>query len=441
MLRRFPKDPARVGLAAALAIALLLVPAGAWSADDLPGTQAARHTDGISGNPGATNIVTGTGLLGRLLGFGKDSGVRLGGVWVGDAGYLISGGAEPRTASFNSLLLVDLSLDLEKLLKIPGAQFGVEFLQFNGEATNEQAGVVTGYNSLTGPPPLVRSQLYELWWRQRLFDDKLIVRIGKTVPTYDFNNVTRALSLEDETLFVPAVSGLIYTPIFKNTTLIGAMPGYYNSAYGITLTLAPTDDSYVSYGIYDGNLARREQTGLGVAPEFNGYYFTIGEIGYAWRVGADRLPGTAAIGGWRQAGQLSAGAIKEDGASGFYVFGNQRLWLRHPGVDNSGVSGFFQFGVNDSDTMIANTYVGAGLTGFGLVPGRPRDSMGAGVAVSWLNQRLGFRRNEVILQSYYQMHVVGDVYLQPNLTHVPNPGASRNLAPATAVTMRVTVLF
>jgi porin len=429
-----------LGIGLLVSITAGLSPSSAWAADPIvPG--ASEDSYGISANPGATNIVTGTGFLGRLLGFGRASGVHLGGVWVGDAGYLISGGAAPRTWSFNSLLLVDLSLDLERLVKIPGAQLGVEFLQFNGEPTNAHAGVVAGYNGLPGPPPLDRTELYELWWRQRLFDDTLIVRIGKTVPTYDFNNVVRPLSLHDESLFVPALSGLIYTPVFINPTLLGAMPGYYNSAYGITLTLAPTNNVYVSYGIYDGNLARGEQTGLNVTPQFNGYYFTIAEVGYAWRLGRQRLPGTAAIGGWRQAGELSAGPVTERGASGFYAFGSQRLWLRHPGVDSSGVTGFLQFGRNDSDTMIVNTHVGAGLTGFGLVPGRPRDSMGGGVAVSWLNEAHGFRSHEVMLQAYYQMHVAGDVYLQPNVTHVPNPGANRALSPATAVTMRVTVLF
>jgi porin len=71
------------------------------------------------------------------------------------------------------------------------------------------------------------------------------------------------------------------TPVFLNPTLLGAMPGYYNSAYGITATVAPTINTYVSYGIYDGNLARGEQTGLNLTPEFNGYYFMIGEVGYA----------------------------------------------------------------------------------------------------------------------------------------------------------------
>ncbi len=398
-------------------------------------------TEGTSANPGAVNIQTGTGLLGRLLGFGPDSGVRLGGLWIGDANYLFAGGAEPQTWSFNSLLLVDLSLDLEKLLRIPGALFGVEFLQFNGQPTNDQAGVVAGYNGLPGPPPLDRSQLYELWWRQRLFDDKLIVRIGKTVPTYDFNNVVRPLRLQDESLSIPAVSALIYTPISKNPTLIGTLPGYYNSAYGITATVALTTDLYVSAAVYDGNLARGEQTGLRVTPRFNGYYFTIGEVGYAWRLGRHGMPGTLAVGGWGQTGELSAGGATEDGAQGFYAFGSQRLWLRNPGIDNSGISGFFQFGINDSDTRPFNTYVGAGLTGFGLVPGRPKDSVGVGVAVSWLNQHLGFRSNEVMLAAYYQMHVVGDIYLQPTVTHIPDPGQSPSLSPATALTAHVTILF
>ncbi len=407
-----------------------------------PVVVAAQSGGSIAANPGAVNIVTGTGQLGRWLGLDRESGVFLGGAWVGNAGYLIAGGADPETWSFNSLLVVDLQLDLEKLLKIPGAKFGVEFSQFNGQPTNDQAGVVTGYNGLPGGPPFNRSQLNQLWWRQALFDDKLVVRIGKTVPTYDFNNVLRPLPLQDETLSVPSLSSLMYTAVFKNPTLIGVLPGSYNPAYGVTVTFAPTNDLYAVYGVYDGNQAAAAQTGLRITPELNGYYLMIGEAGYAWRLGAHGMPGTAAVGIWRQAGELAApGGIREDGAKGFYAFANQRLWLRHPGVDNSGVSGFFQFGVNDSETMIADKYVGAGLTVFGLVPGRPDDSMGGGIAASWLNQRLGFRGSEVILQSYYQAHVIGDVFVQGYLTHVPNPGASPRLTPATAITVQAVVLF
>jgi porin len=403
----------------------------------------AQGTDesGLSANPGAVNIVTGTGRLGRLLGLDKASGVQLGGVWLGDANYLASGGAEPGTWSFNSLLIVDLNVDLEKRLKIPGAQFGIDFLQFNGQPTNVQAGVISGYNSLPGLAPLARSELYELWWRQQLFGDKLTLRIGKTVPTNDFNNVTRPLQVHDLTLSIPAVSGLIYTPVFVNPTLLGVMPGYYNSAYGVTATLAPTKDVYLSYGLYDGTGARGDQTGLRAVPAFNGYYFNVGEIGYAWLVGSPQMPGTVAVGGWGQTGTLSGGRMKEDGAQGFYAFASQRLWLRNPGVDNSGVTSFFQFGTNESKTMIVNRYAGGGFTGFGLVPNRPKDSLGVGVGVSRLNENFGFRRSEAMLQAYYQMHVVDDIYFQPTLTYVPNPGQSPSLSPATAITMRVTFLY
>jgi Carbohydrate-selective porin, OprB family len=173
--------------------------------------------------------------------------------------------------------------------------------------------------------------------------------------------------------------------------------------------------------------------GLSAVPDFSGYYFQIGEIGASWLLGTNKLPGSMGLGGWDQTGQLTAGsgtqAIAQNGTEGFYTFVAQRLWLRHPGVDNSGVSGFFQFGINDSSTMLASKYFGLGLTGFGLVPHRPSDSIGVGAAWSWLNRLpgSGFRSNELILAAYYQAHVFGGVFMQPTLSYIPNPGASRNV--------------
>jgi porin len=413
---------------------------------------------GISSNPGAVNIVTGTGWLGQLLGLGKDSGVHFGGLWVGDANVPMSGGLEPGDWSFNSLTLLDLSLDAEKLLGLKGGMFGAEFLHFSGQPTNQDAGVVQGYNSLPGLPPLDREELYQLWWRQELFDGKLVLRIGKSVPTYDFNNVIRPVPLQEESFSIPAVTGLIYTPIFVNPTILGKLPGYYNSATGITTTLAPTKNLYLSYGFYDGNLAHGEQPGLhGLQFKFNGYYFHIGETGYAWRLGPQQKPGIFAFGLWHQTGKLVAvdGDVK-NGAEGFYLFGSQRLWSRHPGQDNSGVSGFYQFGANTSKTMLVRQYFGAGLTGFGLMPGRPRDSMGFGLAWSWLNRdhRAGefffpgvspdttrLRTNEVMLAFYYQMELLSGAYFQPTLTYVPNPGQRPDIPDAVALTMRLIILF
>jgi porin len=397
----------------------------------------------IAGNPGAVNIVAGTGQLGRLLGLDPESGLRLGGVLVSNGNYLISGGNAPGTTSFNDLLLTDLDADLDKLAHIPGASFGAALLRFDGQLTNQQAGIVTGYNGLTGAPPLDRTELYELWWRQSLFSDQLVVRIGKTVPTYDFGNVVRPVPVQDLSLRIPGVSGLLYTPVFVNPTILGALPGYYNSAYGVTATVAPTQRFYVSLGGYDGNVARGEQTGLQAAPTFNGYRFQIGETGTAWLLGPANLPGAFAIGAWDQTGTLSApqGTVTQNGTHGVYTFASQRLWRGNGDGDARGVSGFVQLGANDSRTMLATRYVGLGVTAFGVVPGRPMDSLGAGVAWSRLNHNPDLRPAEALLQFYDQIRVFGSVYLQPTLTLSPNPGEKTARAPAIAFTLQSTVLF
>jgi porin len=429
-------DPLKLLLSVALLIGL-----PPWARAQTP-SDADAASSAIAGNPGAVNIVAGTGELGRLLGLDPESGLRLGGVLVSNGNYLISGGNAPGTTSFNNLLLTDLDADLDKLAHIPGASFGAALLRFDGQLSNQQAGVVTGYNGLTGAPPLHRTELYELWWRQSLFSDTLMVRIGKTVPTYDFGNVVRPVPVQDLSLRIPGVSGLLYTPIFVNPTILGALPGYYNSAYGVTATVAPTERFYLSLGGYDGNVARREQTGLQLAPTFNGYRFQIGEAGTAWLLGPDSLPGAFAIGAWDQTGMLSTPqGITQNGTHGGYTFASQRLWRGERDGDSRGISGFVQLGANNSRTILATRYVGLGVTAFGMVPGRPMDSLGAGVAWSRLNHNPDLRPAEALLQFYDQIELFGSVYLQPTLTLSPNPGEKTARAPAIAFTLQSTVLF
>ena len=409
----------------------------------------------VSGNPAAVDIVTGTGRLGRLLGLSKDSGVRLGGLWIGDASGVLSGGRSPGAWGLNSLAILDLNLDAEKIAGWSGASFGTQFLQFSGQRTNDLAGAFPGFDSLEVTPPLVRQELYQLWYRQSFFDDKLIFRVGKTVPTYDFNNVVKPVPVSDPAAAIPAVSGLIYTPVFVNPTMLGVIPGYYNSATGITTTLAPTDSFYLNYGFYDGNLANRRQIGL-EGPHFNGYYFHIGEVGYAYRLGAQRKPGNFGVGVWGQTGRLSRFTGGTDrGANGVYLFGAQRLWFRNPGVDNSGVSGFYQLGANNSDALLARQYAGGGLTAFGLVPRRPDDSFGLGLAWTWLTRGnlagsvffpdatgpMQLSPSQLMIAGYYQMKLVDGVFFQTTLTDIPTPGQDASLRNALALTFRLVVLF
>lgn len=416
----------------------------------------------ITGNPAAVDNSPGTGLLGSLLRIPQESGVRLGGVWLGDSNGLISGGAQPGKWSFNSAVIVGANLDAETLLGWKGASFGIQFLQFNGQNTNGQAGSVQGYNSLPGSEPLNRSELYQLWYRQSLFEDRVVFRIGKQVPTFDFNNVARPVTTNEEALEIPSVTGLLFTPVFVQPNLLGAIGGYYNSVSGAVISVAPTKNTYLRYGFYDGNMARGVQTGM-TGPQFNGYTFNIWEAGMDW-VLADKYPGNFGTGLWYQSGVLQGpNDLSQNGTGGLYLFGSQRIWSNRTEItpldggktkdfkskvvldsaarQHSSISAFFQYGVNNSEILPMNQSFGLGLTGFGLVPNRPSDSVGLGMSWASLNPNGVNRSSELMFQGYYQAHLYGGTFFQPAVSYIPTPGAGADLGGAWALTFRLVVLF
>lgn len=403
------------------------------------------NTSSISSNPAAVNVNTGSGALQQFIqkkyGIKDNHGIVGQGAWIGDSNRLFTGGIpDPERTTSNSVLLLNMMVEMEKFNRWKGGLFSAQFLQQNAQNTNGQAGVVQGYNSLPDVPPFNRSELYALWYRQALFNDTLFVRVGKTVTTLDFNNVIKPVPLSTGNPNIPAVTSLIYTPIFINPAVDGIMPGYTNTAYGVTITYAPIERWYLSYGIYDGNLASGKQTGL-TGPTFNGRTFQVGETGAAWVLGKNHQPGTAGIGVWHQAGLIKQGSLTEMEATGAYLFGSQRLWYRHPKRDISGISSFYQYSINNSGVLPMKQSVGAGLTAFGLVGNRQDDSMGFGFSLAWLNPKNTGRSSELMYQIYYQAKLLTNIYLEPVLSYVPTPGQSENFDPAFAGTIRGIILF
>lgn len=414
----------------------------AFGESTTPATPKNKAGLSVSTNPSTVNIFPGTGELGEVL-FQKnaDSGIRLGGVLVSDGNVTLAGGINSQAWSGNNLLVIGLDLDFEKLNVWKGGSFGIAYLQFNGMDSNGRTGSVQGFDSMSVVPPFTnRSELYEAWIRQELFDKKLVIRVGKTIPTYDFNNVIRPVPVQEKSLEIPGVSGLNFSPIYINPVNIGVMPGYYNSAYGITVNIAPISSFYISLGAYDGNLARGTQTGLKLLPHFTGYYFYAAEVGVSWFLGEEQKPGNLSIGGWLQTGKLSIpNVVEQHGAQGLYLFGSQRVWFNHPGKDHSGISIYWQLGYNHAKTLPMNRFLGFGFTAFALT--RPLDSFGLGIAWSKLNHKLFTRSNELMFQAYYQLFLIHNTYLEPTISYIPNPGGGIDLPQTVTATLQMITLF
>jgi porin len=413
---------------------------------------------GFAANPRASSSFLGNGLLGRMMGFGPNSGVTIGGILVGSGNWLISGGAKSGSTSGTVVLGLNVNIDTEKAFGLPGGQFAAEFGAWAGQNVNGDAGSVQNYNTVATQAPFDRDELLQLWWRQKLFDDKLIIKVGKINATGDFGVVLSPVFVNQPNLQDWTISGLLYVPPGLNPTLFGRLPGYPNTAYGLEVTLAPNKQIYLSYGIFDGNNARGFQTGLYAGPHINTYKFSIGEIGFDWRLGPQGKPGLAGIGVWGQTGRLLTPYLTyENGATGFYAFGNQRLWYQHPGKDTSGVIGFLQYGYTGDRAAEVNEYIGGGLTAVALVPRRPADSMGIGVAWSRLNRgpfagafffpdvtstSTALRKSEFMMQVYYQAVLIPwTLVLEPAYTYIPTPGARPNLPAAHVLTAELVALF
>jgi porin len=432
------------------------------------GATADNTPSAISGNPAAVNIITGNARLGELLNLNRN-GWRVGGATINDANGILSGGLGPGLWAGQNLTLADVSYDTEKGGLWEGGTFGSEYLYYSGYGAgptvngieqaqgspNALAGSVMGFNSLDGRPPLNRSELYQLWFRQQ-FGDKLVVRVGKSVPTYDFGNVSRSVHVTDPTSNVPATSGALLTPLYVNPTMLGVIPGYYNSATGIVMSLMPNDNWYLEYGFYDGSQAIGSNTGE-KGPEFTGHYFHIGEIGAHWIMGEEKLPGKFGIGYWAQTGPLvTFSNTIENGAQGVYLFGSQRIWWEEPGISNNGLGAFYQFGASNNDITPTQRYFGCGLTYYGPLPRRDNDS--AGFAMGWGKMtddpnagKIYFRgygpgpaplgSQEVILTWYYQIDAGNGLYLQPNLTYIPDPARVPGTPAALPLTFQAVMLF
>lgn len=413
---------------------------------------------GFAANPRASSSFLGNGLLGRTLGFGPNSGVSLGGILVGSGNWLISGGVKPGSTSGTVALGLNLNIDTAKAFGIPGGQFAAEFGAWMGQDVNGDAGSVQNYNTVATQAPFNRAELLQVWWRQKLFNDKLIIKVGKINATGDFGVVLSPAFVSQPNLQDWTISGLTYVPPGLNPTLFGRLPGYPNTAYGLEVTLEPTKQLYLSYGLFDGNGATGFQTGLYAGPRVNTYKFNIGEIGYEWRLGAQGKPGLAGVGIWGQTGRLLTPYLTyENGATGFYAFANQRLWYQHPGRDTSGLIGFLQYGYTGDRAAEVNEYVGGGLTAVALVPGRPADSMGIGFAWSRLNRgpfagsfffpnvsspSTALRNSELMMQVYYQAVLIPwTLVLEPSYTFIPTPGARPDLPAAHALTVELVALF
>ncbi len=124
------------------------------------------------------------------------------------------------------------------------------------------------------------------------------------------------------------------------------------------------------------------------------------------------------------------------GDDGLYGLVDQMVY-RVPGTEDGAVSVFARLSGSPGDRNLVSFYADAGITGKGIVPGRPADT--AGLAFAYTQISPGARRtdrvegallgapypvrsNETLFEATYQAQVVPGFTLQPDVQYVVRPG-------------------
>jgi len=288
------------------------------------------------------------------------------------------------------------------------------------EAYNKQGHSLTSvigdmqfYDAYDLPASMLLSQY---WYQQRLFKNKLRLKIGKQNASYDFAAVPSSFN------YMGASHYLLPTiPI----------PAFPNPSLGVMGEFKPHRRISLKAGVYDGDSSAKK---LCWKTTFDGHGGSVVITEAMLSHSLKSHPGSYVAGLWHHNGDLpeityNATNRLFSGSMGFYGTFEQKLFNENKN-DHQGLLLNAQYGWTQGDRRRISSYYGAGLQYTGLVPHRDNDIAGIGLAIARLNKRLKQiegSTGETSLELFYQFRLTDWLMIQPGMQFIFNPsGRFRN---------------
>ena len=449
MLQRSVKTARVCGMGIAL---LSLLSSGAYAADLLTKAPPLPYAS-------ADDLWTRPYLLGDLgrtkL---KEQGISLALTLGDEAVTNVTGGAKNSAANAGQLWF-QAKFDLAKLAGIQGGTVGLTLVDRFGHDLNTEAGIpaLQLTNEVFGRGNILR--LTELYYSQRLFDDRLELKGGR----------------------LPVGSDFFFGECeFNNLTFCGGQPGnilggyIYNwpvSQWAGLVHYSLTKELKLSVGVYDANPnylttsdpsiyflpgipASNPATGLLVPVELT--WSPSGPLFGTWRFGGwydnastidGGLPGIiATIPGVGGVPDQNLG----DQRGRYGVYGSILQRLTVDGPKTQGWYTFLNTTVADHRTSYQDYQIAWGVKHTGTFASRPEDEVGFAVGTTHVNSAAlspNAGGNEVPIEAWYGLQATGWMNLKFDAQYVINPGgrgynaAGKKTDNAWVLGLRTTVHF
>lgn len=378
--------------------------------------------------------------------------VRLEITYTGDVFANVSGGISTGVDYLGDLSAL-LTVDMESALGWDGGRLFAYSLLNHGAEPSERVGDIQVADNIEAPDTW---KLYELWYQQNLFRDRLSVLAGLYDLNSEFDVIPAAGLFLNSSFGIGAeyaASGRNGPSIFPTTSLgvraavkpvpeatlrvaaLDGVPGDPDDPYGTDVRLSSEEGALLAL---EASLIR----GDGEEAE------TQHRVGR----GKERAPYRTrmALGAWYYTASFEVQnpatepASRQKGNLGLYASVEHQL-STDPTHPERGLTLFTRAGWAEPDVNRLVAYIGAGLVYHGPLRGRPADRAGIGVAIAvngspFKDARRAEGRRvdpvEAVLEATYRLEVVDRLSVQPDIQYVINPGTDVTLPDALAMVLR-----
>ena len=360
----------------------------------------------------------------------EEWGVEIDASYVLESNAAWSGGLSSRESSRNQLT-ANVLVDMERAVGWSGLSLFAQYLSVNAErGGTTDVGDLQVYSNIESDRSL--DVISELWLEQQLLGDRFRLKIGKIEANSEFA--------------VPEIAGEFSNSSAGFSPTIVGFPSYPDPATGVCLFIRPLEDLTLAYGWFDGALgADGVPTGrLGpstfLSDDRSGDYFHIGELRVEWTDARERS-GRLALGGWYHDGDF----VRFDGATESETAGVHLVLEQHLRTLGYGgeLHAFLQYGWADGNVIEFENHLGLGVVLAGIGHARPSDSLGVYVSFVDLSDEpdAGFRRDEVVIDTYYRLQLTPFFFVQPELQVIFDPAGDPAIDDAFVAGLRLGIDF
>jgi porin len=370
------------------------------------------------------------------------SGIGFGGQYYGE--FFANSGGVHQGGEYDGALHLYLNADMHKLGLWKGLCFFVDGFQLHGVSiTAANIGSLIPVSGIEATPA---TRLFEIWFEQTMFNEKLSVKFGQIAVDTEF------ILSEGAAWFLSATYG--WPPIAASDLPNGG-PAYPLSQPAVRVAFNANDRLTLMAAVYNGDPAGPNCTGDPQRCNANGLDFRFDDPPLLFAEGAykhhqDGLAGTVKVGGWNYFGSVRDQRFDTGGnliavtgrpgrvlhnTYGLYGVIDQMLWRKPGSEEPQGVAVFARvMGAPQDDRNLVDFYTDMGITFTGMIPGRPDDAFAIGFAYVGISDTahafdvdLGLpvaRNYEAGLEICYTMQLSKGWTLQPDFQYIWQPGGN-----------------